>query len=56
VQTRGICIHVDCCEADPEFAGSLVKKAPRDAAIRGPEKIKAKENSALQKLVRVLLY
>jgi hypothetical protein len=40
---------------NPEFAASLVKKAPRGAAIRKPEKTKARKNSVLQKLVRQLL-
>ncbi len=40
---------------NPEFAASLVKKAPRGAALRKPEKQRQTRNSVLQKLVRQLL-
>ncbi|CAH2932119.1 MAG: hypothetical protein PPHEMADM_3500 [uncultured Paraburkholderia sp.] len=49
-------------EASPEFGASLVKMAPRKArkgrklaAIREPQKTKARKNSVLRKLVRQLL-
>ncbi|CAH2934306.1 MAG: hypothetical protein PPHERAN_4179 [uncultured Paraburkholderia sp.] len=49
-------------EASPEFGASLVKMAPRKArkgrklaAIREPQKTKARKNSVLRRLVRQLL-